>query len=72
MAASSVIRGAWYWPEYNELELLLSSGRRYLYTQVPHAIAEQFAGADSKGAFYNRSIRKCFPCRELMQRRRAG
>ena len=72
MAASSVIRGAWYRPELQELELLLWSGRRYLYTHVPSDIAQQFAGASSKGSFYNRSIRNCFPCRELMQRRRVG
>ena len=72
MAASSVIRGAWYRPELQELELLLWSGRRYLYTHVPSDIAQQFAGASSKGSFYNRQIRNCFACRELMPRRRVG
>ena len=47
----------------------LWSGRRYLYTQVPAAIAEGFASADSKGRFYNRRIRNCFPCHELRERR---
>ena len=72
MADSSVIRGAWYRPDLQELELLLWSGRRYLYTHVPSDIAERFADAESKGRFYNRSIRNCFPCRELIARRRAG
>ena len=69
---SSVIRGAWYRPDLKELELLLWSGRRYLYTHVPSDIADRFAKAESKGAFYNRSIRNCFPCRELMRRRSVG
>jgi hypothetical protein len=72
MAASSVIREAWYRPDLRELELLLWSGRRYLYTHVPADIAERFAGAESKGRFYNRAIRNCFPCHELASPRRAG
>jgi hypothetical protein len=70
MAASSVIRGAWYWPERAELELQLHSGRRYLYSQVPADVAGDFAAAHSKGRFYNHYIRNCFPCRELIQQRR--
>ena len=72
MAASSVIRGAWYEPDRQELELELWSGRRYLYTQVPASIAEGFASADSKGNFYNRRIRNCFPCHALRERRAHG
>ena len=69
MAASSVIRGAWYQPDRRELELELWSGRRYLYTQVPAAVAEGFASASSKGSFYNGRIRNCFPCHELRERK---
>ena len=70
MAASKVIRGAWYWPERSELELQLWTGRRYLYSQVPAEVAEKFATAESKGRFYNAAIRNCYPCRELAERRR--
>ena len=69
MATSSVIRGAWYQPDRNELELELWSGRRYLYPQVPRDIADGFARAESKGRFYNRRIRNCFPCHQLRERR---
>ena len=72
MAASSLIRSAFYWPERKELELLFWSGRRYLYSDVPAAVAEGFVGAGSKGSFYNRRIRNCFPCRELADRSGIG
>ena len=65
MSASTVIRGAWYFPSNGELDLLFVSGRRYRYSKVPMAIARGFAEAVSKGRFYNSSIRNCFPCREL-------
>ena len=71
---SSVIRGAWYLPERRQLDLLFTSGRRYVYSEVPLAVATGFAEADSKGRFYNREIRNCFPCREVggVRERRAA
>jgi hypothetical protein len=63
--ASSVIRGAWYLPERRQLDLLFTSGRRYVYSEVPLAVATSFAEAGSKGRFYNREIRNRFPCREV-------
>lgn len=65
MAVSSVISGAWYLPERQQLDLLLASGRRYRYLDVPAAIAERFVEAPSKGRFYNSEIRNRFRCREL-------
>lgn len=61
---STVIRGAWYLPERRQLDLLFTSGRRYVYSNVPMAVASRFAAAESKGRFYNREIRNRFPCRE--------
>ena len=72
MAASSLIRGAWYLPERRQLDLLFTSGRRYRYSNVPLAIARSFVAAPSKGRFYNQQIRNCFPCRELGPERRAA
>ena len=63
--ASSVIRGAWYLPERRQLDLLFTSGRRYIYSGVPMAVADGFAAAESKGRFYNHEIRNRFPCREV-------
>jgi hypothetical protein len=67
--ASSVIRGAWYLPERRQLDLLFTSGRRYVYSEVPLAVATGFAQAESKGRFYNREIRNRFPCREVGRER---
>ncbi len=61
---SSVIRGAWYLPERRQLDLLFTSGRRYIYSDVPMAVATGLAEAESKGRFYNREIRRRYPCRE--------
>jgi hypothetical protein len=71
---STVIHGAWYLPERRELDLLLVSGRRYRYSDVPPDVAREFVAASSKGGFYNQSIRNRFPCRELgaQHRRRVG
>ena len=67
--ASSVIRGAWYLPERRQLDLLFTSGRRYVYSDVPAAVASGFAEAESKGRFYNREIRNRYPCREVGRER---
>ena len=64
---SSVIRGAWYLPQRRQLDLLFASGRRYIYSGVPMALAQGFARADSKGRFYNAEIRNSYPCREIGQ-----
>ena len=69
MVTSSVIRGAWYLPERRQLDLLFTSGRRYVYSDVPMAVASRFAEAPSKGQFYNLEIRNNFPCREVGARR---
>jgi lysyl-tRNA synthetase class 2 len=66
MAWSSVIRGAWYLPQRRQLDLLFTSGRRYIYSNVPLAVATGFAEAESKGRFYNAHIRNRFACREVI------
>ena len=74
MQTSSLIRRALYRPDERELDLLLSGGRRYVYSDVPAAVAQRFHEAESKGRFYNQEIRERFPCREVSQppRRRYG
>jgi hypothetical protein len=67
---SSVIRGAWYIPDSQELDLLFVSGRRYVYSDVPVSVARAFVSAPSKGGFYNREIRNRFACREVGRERR--
>ena len=70
MNGSTVIRGAWYLPERRQLDLLFTSGRRYVYSGVPMAVARAFAEAESKGRYYNAAIRDRFPCREVGGRSR--
>ena len=62
---STVIRRFDYRPETRELEILFTTGRRYLYSGVPHQAVDSFRAAFSKGAYFNRHIRDHFPCREL-------
>jgi hypothetical protein len=69
MERSTVIRGAWYLPERRQLDLLFTSGRRYIYSDVPMTVASRFAEAPSKGRFYNAEIRNQFPCREVGRRK---
>ena len=62
---STVIRAFDYRPETEELEILFTTGRRYLYRGVPSATAAAFRAAFSKGRFFNARIRDRFPHAEL-------
>ena len=62
---SSVIRAFDYRPDAEELEILFTTGRRYLYRGVPSATVEAFRAAFSKGRFFNARIRDRFPHAEL-------
>lgn len=54
---STVIRRFDYRAEARELELLFTTGRRYVYHDVPPEAAEAFRGAFAKGVHFNRRIR---------------
>lgn len=62
---STIIRGFDYRPETRELEILLTTGRRYLYGQVPPEAAAAFRAAFSKGRHFNARIRGRYPFREI-------
>jgi hypothetical protein len=62
---SSVIRHFTYRPETRELDVIFTTGRRYLYSDVPKEAADEFRAAFSKGVYFNRHIRDCFAYREL-------
>ena len=64
-AIRPMIRGAWYLPNRQQLDLLFGSGRHYRYSNVPADLARRFAGSMSKGRFYNAEIRSRFACVEL-------
>lgn len=62
---STAIRRATYDPDARVLELTFVTGRRYRYCAVPPGLAEGFAAARSKGAFFNARIRDRFDFEEL-------
>jgi len=62
---STVIRSACYHPEQGELEVLFTTGRRYLYHGVPADAAYAFCTARIKGRHFNSRIRGCYRFTEL-------
>lgn len=62
---STAILAAGYRPESGTLDLTFVTGRRYRYFGVPVAVAEGFAAARSKGAYFNRRIRDRFAFAEI-------
>ena len=54
---STVIRRFDYRPETRELDVLFTTGRRYVYHEVPAEAAEAFRTAFAKGVHFNRRIR---------------
>lgn len=65
---SNVIRRFVYCPDSAELWVEFTSGRRYVYSQVPTEIADTFRSAFSKGIYFNTRIRDRFPHREVHHR----
>jgi hypothetical protein len=63
---SSLIRSVGYDFPNSILEVeLLPNGRVYRYFDVPLSIYNELMTADSKGSFYNESIRDLYPFEEL-------
>jgi hypothetical protein len=62
---STVIRAVEYRPESGELEVLFTTGRRYVYRDVPPEAAEAFRAARIKGVHFNRRIRGRYRFSEL-------
>ena len=63
---STVIRRFDYAPDRRELLIEFTTGRRYLYAEVPPEEVEAMRSAFAKGVFFNRRIRDRFACRELI------
>lgn len=62
---STVIRSFAYRAEAGELEVTFTTGRRYLYRDVPAEAAEALRAAFSKGRHFNARIRGRYPFAEL-------
>ena len=62
---SRVIRGFAYAPERRELDVTFTTGRRYLFHDVPPDAAAALGAAFSKGRHFNRRIRGRYRFTEL-------
>jgi len=62
---SSVIRTASYDPDRAQLDILFTTGRRYLYHRVPPEEADSFRAAYSKGRYFNAHIRDAYDFTEV-------
>ena len=47
------------------LEVEFCYGAVYGYFAVPQTVHQAFLDAESKGTFFNRFVKPCFPCRRL-------
>jgi hypothetical protein len=62
---SSVIRRFAYCPDSSQLWVEFTTGRRYVYSEVPEEVATTFRSAFAKGIYFNTRIRDRFPHREV-------
>lgn len=62
---SSVIRRFAYCPDSSQLWVEFTTGRRYVYSEVPREVADTFRSAFAKGIYFNTRIRDRYPHREV-------
>jgi hypothetical protein len=62
---STVIRRFVYDQSERALWVEFTTGRRYVYSNVPEEVASAFRLAFSKGVYFNTHIRDRFPHREV-------
>ncbi|MBA3677398.1 MAG: KTSC domain-containing protein [Sphingosinicella sp.] len=64
---STVIRAAHYDIDKAKLDILFTTGRRYIYHDVPPLEAERFRAAFSKGRYFNANIRDAYAFTEIVE-----
>ncbi len=64
---STVIRQARYRPDERALDILFTTGRRYVYYDVPPEVADAFRSAFSKGRYFNTRIRDVYDYDEIAE-----
>ena len=64
---STVIRRFHYRPDEEELDVLFTTGRRYVYYGVPPEVADAFRSAFSKGRYFNARIRDTYDYDEVAE-----
>jgi hypothetical protein len=62
---STVIRRFDYAPGRRELMIEFTTGRRYVYAEVPEEEANAMRAAFAKGRYFNARIRDRYDCREI-------
>jgi hypothetical protein len=62
---STVIRRFVYDETETNLWVEFTSGRRYVYSGVPHEVADALRSAFAKGIYFNTRIRDKFPHRDV-------
>jgi hypothetical protein len=62
---STVIKRFVYDETESDLWVEFTTGRRYVYSGVPHEVAEALRYAFAKGVYFNSRIRDKFPHREV-------
>jgi hypothetical protein len=62
---STTLAAAVYHAALRRLEIEFRTGTRSLYFRVPPECYREFLDAESKGAYFNRHIRNCFPYQHL-------
>lgn len=62
---SSAIAAVAYTANDSILDVEFTSGACYRYVGVAAQVVHDFLAADSKGVFFNRCIRPCYPCTKL-------
>lgn len=62
---SSVIRRFVYDQSEHELWVEFTTGRKYVYSNIPEEVASAFRSAFAKGIYFNTRIRDKFPHREV-------
>ena len=63
---STVIRRFDYLPEHRELTIEFTTGRRYIYSDVPEREVRAMRAAFAKGRYFNAHIRDRYKCREIV------
>ena len=62
---STVIHRFDYAPDRRELTIEFTTGRRYVYADVPEDEVKAMRSAFSKGRYFNARIRDRYRCREI-------
>ena len=63
---STVIRRFDYAPDRHELTIEFTTGRRYVYADVPEEEVAQMRAAFAKGRYFNAHIRDRYKAREIV------